>query len=225
VVVNCTVLAQKIEPLAPLNSPVRDVTVPRSICKTVFSVSQCSLRTYRRGQRPAGECERERRVHLVPAAGHTEGTPLRWFEVDAAHAVAEERAAWRDHVEREAEQRAGALGRSVAEVAELGERLARSARGSVARDAELAVLIVGGAVAAAARLVEPGGADDPRLERVRALIEKARPKPVRAVTKGRPRSPVRCPTSLPQAPRRRGTKPPASQPQQFCASSPPLPGC
>jgi hypothetical protein len=47
--------------------------------------------------------------------------------------------------------------------------------GSVAGDAEVAVLIAGGAVAVAARLLELNlrGADDLRLERARALIEKA----------------------------------------------------
>jgi formiminotetrahydrofolate cyclodeaminase len=61
-----------------------------------------------------------------------------------------------------------------AQVAELAERLAGSARGSVAGDAEVAVLIARGAVAAAARLVELNlrGTDDRRLGRVRELVEK-----------------------------------------------------
>ncbi len=62
-----------------------------------------------------------------------------------------------------------------AEVAQLAEHLATSARGSVAGDAQVAVLIARGAVAAAARLVELnlGGTDDGRMERARELMKKA----------------------------------------------------
>jgi formiminotetrahydrofolate cyclodeaminase len=61
-----------------------------------------------------------------------------------------------------------------ADVARLGARLAGSARGSVAGDAEVAVLLARGAVAAAARLVELNlrRSGDRRLERVRELVEK-----------------------------------------------------
>lgn len=62
-----------------------------------------------------------------------------------------------------------------ADVVQLAERLAASARGSVAGDAEVAVLIARGAVAAAARLVElnVGGRDDRRSERARELLSGA----------------------------------------------------
>ena len=60
-----------------------------------------------------------------------------------------------------------------AEVAALGQRLARSVRGSVAGDAQVAVLLARGAVAAAARLVELNARDDDtRVTRARELIEK-----------------------------------------------------
>jgi formiminotetrahydrofolate cyclodeaminase len=58
-----------------------------------------------------------------------------------------------------------------AEVASLARPLSSSASGSVAGDAEVAVLLAQAAVAAAARLVELnlGGKDDPRAHRVREL--------------------------------------------------------
>ena len=43
--VNVTVPAQPIEPLAPTKSPVPDVIVPWSICRTVWSVSHISWST------------------------------------------------------------------------------------------------------------------------------------------------------------------------------------
>jgi formiminotetrahydrofolate cyclodeaminase len=59
-----------------------------------------------------------------------------------------------------------------AQVTQLAERLRAAARGSVAGDAEVAVLISSAAVAAAARLVELNlsGKDDPRADRARELL-------------------------------------------------------
>lgn len=58
------------------------------------------------------------------------------------------------------------------EVAGIARRLASSTPGSVAGDAEVAVLLAEAAVAAGARLVELnlGGRDDPRVLRARALL-------------------------------------------------------
>jgi formiminotetrahydrofolate cyclodeaminase len=62
-----------------------------------------------------------------------------------------------------------------ADVTRLARRLASSASGSVAGDAEVAVLLAGTAVAAAARLVELNlrGKDDPRAARARELLDSA----------------------------------------------------
>jgi formiminotetrahydrofolate cyclodeaminase len=59
-----------------------------------------------------------------------------------------------------------------AQTAQLGERVSASARGSVAGDAEIAVVLARAAAAAAARLVELNlaGRDDPRARRARDLI-------------------------------------------------------
>jgi formiminotetrahydrofolate cyclodeaminase len=62
-----------------------------------------------------------------------------------------------------------------AEAARLARRLASTTSGSVAGDAEVAVLLAEAAVAAAVRLVELnlGGKDDPRAARARELLASA----------------------------------------------------